>query len=196
MTFTGQILGVAEKGKAIEVGPSRKSSETPTDPEIQKLFDESDVEDTATMAPKRRNIGAILQKGGGGSPSAEGQQKKQRSEPIRYGFRKDAPATAEKVVDEPQPKEATAERSEEVVRPTEVLEDGSPDTVWRPVFKYGGWELMESDSLYKSPSVAAAMMYGLAKANDIAEHAQTPSLQLRNEALQDFLKVNIRAQST
>ena len=50
---------------------------------------------------------------------------------------------------------------------------------------------MESDSLYQSPSVAAAIMYGTAKASDVAEHAQTPSLQLRNEALQDFLKVKI-----
>ena len=42
---------------------------------------------------------------------------------------------------------------------------------------------MESDSLYKSPFVVAAMMYGLFKSDDVAEHAQTPSLQLRNEAL-------------
>ena len=53
--------------------------------------------------------------------------------------------------------------------------------------------LRESDSLYRSPSIAAVMMYGMIKADDVAEHAKTPSLQFKNEALQDFLKVYFRA---
>ena len=89
VTFTGQVLGATNKENAIEVRPSRNSSETPTDPEILKLFDDSDVEDTATMAPKRRNISTSLQGGGSGSPNTKGQQKKQKKEPMRYGFRKD-----------------------------------------------------------------------------------------------------------
>lgn len=38
-------------------------------------------------------------------------------------------------------------------------------------------------------SVVAIIMYGVTKASDMAEHAQTPHLQLRNESLQDFMNV-------
>ena len=79
VTLTGQFLGGTsadvDKGKGIEVEQSQNSSDTPTDPEILQLFDESDVEDTAAMAPKRRNIGASLQGAGGGSPPVEIQKK-------------------------------------------------------------------------------------------------------------------------
>lgn len=50
---------------------------------------------------------------------------------------------------------------------------------------------MKSDSIYSSPPVAATIMYKVTKASDMAEHAQVPSLQLRNESLQDFIKVTI-----
>ena len=69
VTLTGQFLGEANtlaivgKGKRIDVGHSQNSSSTPTDPEIHKLFDDSDVEDTAGVAPKKRNIVASLQAG-------------------------------------------------------------------------------------------------------------------------------------
>ncbi|KAM7494870.1 hypothetical protein LguiB_029479 [Lonicera macranthoides] len=32
-------------------------------------------------------------------------------------------------------------------------------------------------------------MYGITKAKDVVEHTQTPIIQLRNEALQDVLKM-------
>ena len=56
-------MATIDKGKAVDVGRSQDSSATPTDPEIHRLFDDSDIEDTAVMAPKRRNIAASLQAG-------------------------------------------------------------------------------------------------------------------------------------
>ena len=43
--------------------------------------------------------------------------------------------------------------------------------------------------LVQKPIVTTAMMYGMFKEDDVAAHVKTPSFQLRNEALQDFLKV-------
>ena len=105
-----------------------------------------------------------------------------------------SPSPTNKVADEMQPKEVTADLSLEEVQPSNVrLEDEEPDKEWRSVFNYQSRTLRESDSLYRSPSVVASLKYVMVKAENMAEHAKTPSLQLRNEALEDFLKVYSQA---
>lgn len=185
-----RFLAVEYKDKDNDVGSTQGSSSTPTDPEILELL--GDLENTINMPPRKRNLEASLQAaaaGAGQSSSSNkspiaGRQKRQKKEPIRYGFRKDLikspspPHVAEKLADDgAQAREVIADLTVEEVRPADVgnIDDELP-TIWRPSFRYKGNEMMESDSIYSSTLVAATIMYGVKKASNMAEHAKTNSI--------------------
>ncbi|KAM7510003.1 hypothetical protein LguiB_008878 [Lonicera macranthoides] len=110
----------------------------------------------------------------------------------RYGYRAvvttppSSPSAGQRVEAADFPAEKDQPQMVEGLLAEQVEEE--PDRSWRPVFRYQSRELLESDSIYCSPSVAATIMYGITKADDICELKDIPTVQLRNEALQDMLK--------
>ena len=75
----------------------------------------------------------------------------------------------DKAADEMQPKVVSTDLNVEEIRHSSVeLETEELVREWRPIFNYQSRTLRESDSFYRSPSVVAAIMYGMIKAEDVA----------------------------
>ncbi|KAM7482112.1 hypothetical protein LguiB_006695 [Lonicera macranthoides] len=115
------------------------------------------------MAPKRRNLSqAIQDNANAGQVDASSPQKRPR-----YGYR--AVVTTSSSSPSAGPRMEAADLPAEKDQPQRVEGQAAeqveeePDRSWRHAFRYQGHELLESDSIYRFPSVAATIMLAAQK---------------------------------